>query len=152
MSKRQKKSPKLSLSSVSSFSPPSQRKTTHRDPAHPADAHVHRHRAELLGAVELFQGAEAVLFFFGVVFFSVLFFFFFFFEVEVESFFFLCRGRDNHLSSLLFPVFSRADSTFDHLPILLCSSSRYFSTRSSKQKSNQKTSSLRNLGAKIEFL
>ena len=143
MSKRQKKSPKLSLSSVSSFSPPSQRKTTHRDPAHPADAHVHRHRAELLGAVELFQGAEAVLFFCGVVLFSVSFFL---------SFFFLCRGRDNHLSSLLFPVFSRADSTFDHLPILLCSSSRYFSTRSSKQKSNQKTSSLRNLGAKIEFL
>ena len=93
MSKRQKKSPKLSLSSVSSFSPPSQRKTTHRDPAHPADAHVHRHRAELLGAVELFQGAEAVLFFCGVVFFSVSFFFFFFSRLRSRVFFSFVEGE-----------------------------------------------------------
>jgi hypothetical protein len=34
---------------------------SYRDPAHPADAHIYRDCAELLGAVELFQGAKAVL-------------------------------------------------------------------------------------------
>jgi len=51
---RKREQPQLSL--LSSFL-----SRTHRDPAHPADAHVDRHRAELLGAVELLQGAESVL-------------------------------------------------------------------------------------------
>ena len=74
--------------------PPSQPTSPRsNDPAHPADAHVHRHRAELLGAVELFQGAEAVLFFCGVVLFSVSFFFFFFSRLRSRVFFSFVEGE-----------------------------------------------------------